>query len=582
MSRRPSVILLAACLAVLTACQKKPADGGGNAPDPAPGSNPAPPAVSADYPLFVHFDVKSVRDSAAHTELRTALAKHSVEKVFDELVREESRDLGFNPTKLDAITFCVTEVSPREEPKIVAIFRSSEPFDKTATFRVGERPITSFSTPEEIRDARDKKSVKPDDRGFFKAAQLGRDKLLHFPDDKTAVLLSASLAQKYLDGYAKDRTAWPLSADLLKQTAGHTLYVTASAKHLPIKELPEEARKDFGSLLDFQTAALTVDIKGKELIVAGRAAFPDAATAGKAKEPVQKIVGFVLAGIEESMDRSPFDARDMLALDAFKPVLTEARRALKETKVEVSGSDLTLAGSYRADFDIAKVVSDAVKETPEAARRLRARNNLLQCGLAMHNYNDTNGVLPIHGTGPKGAAIKNATDKPLLSWRVAILPFIEEDALYRQFKLDEPWDSENNKKLIEKMPKLFGSITKPGKPGYTHLQMVVGPTAMQPGAVLQNIKDGTSQTIALVEAAEPVIWTKPDDVMVTGKEAPKELRKRFGGQFAGGFFVALWDGSVRFIPDTFGDQTIVLALNPNDGQPMPDEWETRRRPKVKK
>ena len=358
--------------------------------------------------------------------------------------------------------------------------------------------------------------------------------------------------------------------------------MTTSAKQLPLKELPPRAREEFGALVDFQTAALTADIKGKELVVAGRATFPDAATASKAKEPVQKIVGFVLTEVERYTEQSPFDSRDMLALPAFKPVLAEARRALKEPKVEASGSDLILAGSYKADFDIAKVVSDAVKETPEAARRLRARNNLQQCMLAMHSHHDTRGVLPIHGIGPKGEPIKKVTDKPLLSWRVAILPYIEEDALYRQFKHDEPWDSEHNKKLVEKMPKVFGSITKPGKPGYTHLQMVVGPTAMQPGARLETIQDGTSQTIALVEAAEPVVWTKPDDVMLTGKEAPRDVRKKFGGQFAGGFYAALWDGSGRFVPDTFGDQTIVQALNPNDGRPMPEEWERPGRPKVKK
>src|SRR5262249_57367140 len=159
--------------------------------------------------------------------------------------------------------------------------------------------------------------------------------------------------------------------------------------------------------------------------------------------------------------------------------------------------------------------------------------------------------IPVHGMGPKGAPLKGLTDKPLLSWRVAILPYIEQDALYKEFKLDEPWDSEHNKKLIAKMPAIYAPVAKPGKEGNTHLQMVIGPSAMQPGgSLITSIPDGTSNTIAVVEAAEPVIWTKPDDVMFPDKELPKDFRKKFGGQFANGFNVLLWDGSVRFLSNS--------------------------------
>src|SRR5262245_11036025 len=79
-------------------------------------------------------------------------------------------------------------------------------------------------------------------------------------------------------------------------------------------------------------------------------------------------------------------------------------------------------------------------------QRRASANNLKQIGLALHNYHDTYGKLP-------PAAICDKAGKPLLSWRVAILPFIEQNALYKQFKLDEPWDSEHNKKLAEVLVK---------------------------------------------------------------------------------------------------------------------------------
>src|SRR5438045_1511259 len=76
--------------------------------------------------------------------------------------------------------------------------------------------------------------------------------------------------------------------------------------------------------------------------------------------------------------------------------------------------------------------------------RLTSSNNLKQIALAFHSFHDTYGGMP-------AAAICDKAGKPLLSWRVAILPWIEEGALYKQFKLDEPWDSKHNKALLKKM-----------------------------------------------------------------------------------------------------------------------------------
>jgi prepilin-type processing-associated H-X9-DG protein len=264
---------------------------------------------------------------------------------------------------------------------------------------------------------------------------------------------------------------------------------------------------------------------------------------------------------------------DKADLGGAAPAVQEAHRALTGAKVEVAGSDLTVAASYKADFDVGQVVADAVLQVREAAARSRSQGNLKQVILALHNYNDATGRLPIHAVGPNGIPLKNPNEKPLLSWRVALLPYLEQDTLYREFRLNEPWDSAHNKKLIEKMPRTYAPVNKPGKPGYTHLQMVVGPRALKPGmSIPASFPDGTSNTIAVVEAAEPVIWTKPDDVMLPGKEPPKDLKKKFGGLFPGGFNVVMWDGSVRFVRDTVSDRTLGLLMDPTDGQVIPGDW----------
>lgn len=154
----------------------------------------------------------------------------------------------------------------------------------------------------------------------------------------------------------------------------------------------------------------------------------------------------------------------------------------------------------------------AVQAAREAARRNQSNNNLKQIGLAMQNHADVHKEFP-------AAANYDKQGKPLLSWRVHVLPYIEQQELYKSFKLDEPWDSPNNKALIARMPATYRnpnldeSVANEGKTNYL---AVVGEQAMiQPkkGTTFGDIKDGTSNTISVVEAAadRAVIWTKPDD-----------------------------------------------------------------------
>jgi Protein of unknown function (DUF1559) len=98
-----------------------------------------------------------------------------------------------------------------------------------------------------------------------------------------------------------------------------------------------------------------------------------------------------------------------------------------------------------------------------AAHRGLSAKNLQQIGLAVHNFHDTFGAMPAN-------AIRDKAGKPLLSWRVALLPYLDEHNLYKEFRLDEPWDSKHNKALLAKMPKVYApTITgKPAKPNTTY------------------------------------------------------------------------------------------------------------------
>ena len=221
--------------------------------------------------------------------------------------------------------------------------------------------------------------------------------------------------------------------------------------------------------------------------------------------------------------------------------------------------------------ELSEKPAPAKQEFPRATltQRTKSANNLKQLMLAIHNYHDTNGVFPHDVTDNAG--------KPLLSWRVQILPYLEQDNLYRAFKLDEPWDSDNNKKLIAKMPKTFemaGIETK--EKGQTFFQTFVGKKgdAIRPlmlegeqkGLGIVGISDGSSNTFMVVEAAEPVIWTKPGDLPFDANEKLPKLGRRQRN----GFNVVFCDGSVRFIKSTTPEATLKAYITTNGGEVIDD------------
>jgi hypothetical protein len=174
----------------------------------------------------------------------------------------------------------------------------------------------------------------------------------------------------------------------------------------------------------------------------------------------------------------------------------------------------------------------------DARQRARSGNNLKQLMIAIHNYHDTYNRMPANITDKDG--------KPLLSWRVLLLPYIEQENLYKQFKLDEPWDSANNKKLLAKMPPLFRTGFEPKDTTKTHYQVFAGPgTPFEPGKQIKftDITDGLSNTIGIVEAGPPVEWSKPADVAYD----PKKGFAKLDGPFKNVIMVALMDGSTRTV-----------------------------------
>ncbi|MGH7173828.1 MAG: DUF1559 domain-containing protein [Gemmataceae bacterium] len=300
------------------------------------------------------------------------------------------------------------------------------------------------------------------------------------------------------------------------------------------------------------------------------------------------------------------------------------------------------AGPALASDDEDEPPPDRVPEekSPEDASKLardmaRSRLNLKKLALAMHNYNDTYNRLPLAATVGKNG-------KALLSWRVELLPFIEQQALYNQFKRDEPWNSPHNLKLLSKMPAVYaplgvktrrpystfyqvfvsaGSSGRGGMPGAAAGQvpgMPGGPQGGRPGGlpfgsilpggpprmgsapggaatVRENVytafvkgratripaslPDGTANTILIVEAGNPVPWTKPEDLHYAEDEPLPEL----GGLFPNVFHAAFADGAIHTLTKNYSEKQLRYAITANDGMVLnlaKIEARSRRRPGV--
>ena len=483
-------------------------------------------------------------------ELGKSLRQHSG-KMLKELMQEMEKKAGLTPQDIDRVTLALKLPSGiMGEPKPIVILTTTKAYSRDKILQ-GLAPNA--------------KEVKHKGKGFFMSekAEAGSEPAIAFVGDRMILLAEPAEMRAALDQPPGAVAKGPLGAALLKlaaskQALSAVTHIAPLLQQIP-QDLPPEA-EPFKPLFKAQFLTQSLDLdKSIRLEVGLQFARADEAQAGAkalnaALEMARGFLGQMGPELEKTVTKE---------VPELGKALQSALAGLKNLKAVQTGTMVRVALQINVNpVELIASLAPAVEKVRGAAGRMTSANNLKQIALAMHNYESTHGHFPTH-------AIYSKEGKPLLSWRVAILPFVEEDALYKQFKLDEPWDSPNNKKLLARMPKVYappeGRTTK--EPYMTYYQVFTGPSAFfggPKGQRLSQIRDGSSNTLLTVEAGEPVLWTKPEDVVVD----PKKPLPKLGGLFPElpTFNVGFADGSVRALNRQIKEYILRALISPRGGE----------------
>ena len=219
---------------------------------------------------------------------------------------------------------------------------------------------------------------------------------------------------------------------------------------------------------------------------------------------------------------------------------------------------------------------EAVESAKTSCKGALCMRNLKQVGVALHAYHKTYGCFP-----PAYIADKNG--KPMHSWRVLILPFLDLEGLYKQYHFDEPWDGPKNRKLHSiPMPIYRCPSDGPVSQTMSSYVAVVGAGTAWPGATsakLADFSDGANQTIMLVEMVNSGIhWMEPKDLDFA--KMPMAINAKSGkgisGEHARGANVAFADGHIEFLKDDTSPALFRALLTIHGGEhliQLQDGWQ---------
>ena len=482
--------------------------------------------VPHDAAAFGHVDVATVWKSKPLLALR----KLNPEKIFDKL-QDFANIASIPPEMVQTFTIFLPKAKGNgDEQAFIAAFTFNKPYEPKKVVSA-IRLMSMF----------DEKKIKEVQPGIYDFNPGKPDTLRLIMDNPNRLVI---LGPKAFD-LAKPQT-------VVNGPISDAISLAASGQHavfgLNFANFPDELRMENGQsqLEPFKPLLFADAIVGKldvgdELVLNILARCPTKVKCVEAEKSMgvvrtllQTLLSAALTEINKSKDET---------LQKLIALAKETQIVLRSAKIQSNEKEASATLTVRSDLDIAPLVAQLTGPPGSGgAANARTQNNMKQIAIAMHNYHDTYGALP-------SAAVLGKKGKPLLSWRVQVLPYVEQAALFQQIKLDEPWDSVHNKKVFDDnpMPKVFEvpGTTKPGEKN-THMQVFRGNGAMfdlVKGVKFAEVADGLSNTIMVATAKTAVPWMKPDDMEFDPKTDPRDLMLYIGGQTN----ISFGDGSVRIL-----------------------------------
>ncbi len=534
----------------------------GPAPRPAAAEPPAlPPGlkkVPADAALFAHVDVAAVWNSKIGETVRAAKARE-----LERALGEVKKRTGLTPDMVKTFTLVYPQLkSPFDFQSPVFYITFNKPYDRAKVVEALKKVA-----------AEDKAELKEAEPGVYDliADRVDRSgQKVTEPDFTFAFtdLTAVTIAGKGRRGVLKNTPVaadGPLAPAIKAAADGATAVLGVNFAGLPDEirgdDVPAEVRP-FQPLFRSDAMIATGQLDGDTLKLAVRFRNQEKAKTMEAEKSL--AAGTTLLQTLLSVGIKELEKSKQEEQKAFLPLAKETVEILRHVKVSADDNEAVATAAVKTDLPFAPLLQQAFGgkgAMTAASERARAQNNLKQIGLALHNYHDVyNGFPP--------AALVDKKGKPMLSWRVLILPFVEQDALYKEFHLDEPWDSEHNKKVLEKhpMPPVFvlPGVTKEGEKT-THFQVFVGNGALFDPiqtTKIQSVTDGTSNTVMVATAAKAVPWTKPDDIPFDPKAEVKPLLLMQGN----GCNIGMADGSVRFVSKSVSEEVLKAVITKAGGE----------------
>ena len=547
----------------------------------------AQPKVTTQFPKgalgFFRINVAELVTSPLASQYM-AIFKAADRDVVDSFLKK----LPIDPANAVVLTGIVWQPRPRSEPSAVLIADFSEPVDLNRIARaIGTKPPVKTPGGE---------------------MTIGSDVAILAQSSTSLVLGSRSVVVGYPALPKEGRKVWTEALKIAEKDI-LSAWLATDLRALPL-DVEASMRRSvwpfLQSLSGSELIGLSLRMEEKSLLATATTLYKDGAAANASLEywklqtelmrgftkggaGIASLAPLAAAAIDTPSVRQLFGLDSPEAMDVLKSPaatmgfayltgwLVEQDEFLEKLQFQAKGNAVALSAklspaNVQSGLAVSAVLGGmmvpAIQKVRDAADRMTSQNNLKQIGIALHSYHDVMGTLP-------PAVVRDKNGKALYSWRVLILPYLEQDVIYKNWKKDEPWDSPHNKPLSDVVLKVY---TLPGNPdgvsNRTPYRVFIGKGTgfeelkMQPskGIRISDITDGTSNTIAVVEATETVPWAKPEELdFVAGKALPP-----LGPPWRDEFNALLFDATVRFIPKTIKPQSLQAMITRNGGEIVND------------